>query len=39
MTRFINTDTGELEFLQSSNVPMSGGYNTWKGWKCMIGMH
>ena len=38
MTRFINTNTGERELFQSSNIPMSGGYNTWKGWKCMIGM-
>jgi len=38
MTRFINTNTGEIELLQSSNIPMSGGYNTWKGWKCMIGI-
>ena len=31
ITRFINTDTGELEMMESSNVPMSAGYNTWKG--------
>lgn len=38
MMRFVNTDTGKFEFFHSSNESMSGGWNTWKGWKCMIGI-
>ena len=36
--RFINTDTGKVHFFQDSNESMANGFNTWKGWKCNIGV-
>ena len=37
MMRFINTYTGEQEFIQG-NETMSSGRNSWKGWMCNIGI-
>tara|TARA_Y100000389_G_scaffold153974_1_gene154360 strand:- start:8483 stop:9553 length:1071 start_codon:yes stop_codon:yes gene_type:complete len=36
--RYINTKTGKSESFQNANHIMEQGHNSWKGWKCMIGI-
>ena len=38
MMRFVNSDTGKVHFFQDPNECMANGFNTWKGWKCNIGV-
>ena len=37
MMRFVNSYTGETEFVQANEL-MSTGRNTWKGWMCNLGI-
>jgi len=36
--RYVNTKTGKSEVFDNANHIMERGQNTWKGWKCMIGI-
>lgn len=36
--RYLNTDTGEQQFVWNANVLMAEGRNSWVGWDCNIGL-
>ena len=36
--RYVNTKTGKSKVFDNANLIMERGQNTWKGWKCMIGI-